>query len=368
MDLSFTEEQVALQSSIRALFKDKYPLSAVRAGETDPEGALPIYAALSKMGVGAINVSEAHGGLSLGLLESAIVAQEMGRALFPLLFLESSVFAAHVLEHLPHEISAELIALLMSGDARISCIWQVDENADQPLYYADGLLSGRANFVVEPHLATHFLVFTRDMQDQSLLALVRATSGRLEIHSQQNLADLDLGLVEFPGVAVDTVLAQGSSAQTLFESALDRMKVAVAAYAVGGSIAALEMTREYAMTRKQFGQPIGGFQAIAHMLADAAVHLEGARYLTYRAAVASEQLDGRACWADMAKLKATKTYRDITATAIQVHGGIGFTLEAAPQLFYRRAKYLQLMYGTPLSLEDGIGTALLSGEHKVLAA
>ena len=78
--------------------------------------------------------------------------------------------------------------------------------------------------------------------------------------------------------------------------------------------------------------------------------------------------DPAGTWADMAKMKACQVYRDVSALSIQIHGGIGFTLEADPQLYFRRAKHLQLMYGDPLDLQERAGDALIAGTHKVLEA
>jgi alkylation response protein AidB-like acyl-CoA dehydrogenase len=177
--------------------------------------------------------------------------------------------------------------------------------------------------------------------------------------------------IVFDGVLDVRVIASGDAALRAIAASDRALKLAMAAQAVGGAEQVFSLARDYACTREQFGQPIGAFQAIAHMLADGAVNIAGASMLVHRAAAA---LDGSAaggeaspdCWIDMAKLKACQVFRDVSAMAIQVHGGIGFTLEAAPQLYFRRAKHLQLMHGEPLDLMTTIGATVLAGDHRML--
>ena len=207
-----------------------------------------------------------------------------------------------------------------------------------------------------------------DAAGEPALCIVERGAAGMTCADLPNMADLSMANVAFTGTPVLTVAARGTAALAAWDAGLTAMKIAVAAQAVGGADKALEMARDYACTRQQFGQPIGAFQSIAHYLADAAVNVEGARMLTFRAASAADDGDPSATWADLAKLKACQVYRDVSALSIQIHGGIGFTLEADPQLYYRRAKHLQLMYGDPLDLQERAGEALISGAHRVLEA
>jgi alkylation response protein AidB-like acyl-CoA dehydrogenase len=135
--------------------------------------------------------------------------------------------------------------------------------------------------------------------------------------------------------------------------------VLLAAQAMGGAERALEITVQYAKERKQFDKPLGAFQAISHYLADASTRIDGGKNLVYEAAWASASGRDAAQLAAMAKLFACQTYRDVTAMCQQVWGGVGFTIEYDIQLFFRRAKQLQLSWWDSRELEERIAAAVL---------
>jgi alkylation response protein AidB-like acyl-CoA dehydrogenase len=128
---------------------------------------------------------------------------------------------------------------------------------------------------------------------------------------------------------------------------------------VGGARAALDMTVQYAKDRHQFDKPLGAFQAIAHYLADAVTTVDGAETLVWEAAWARTIGRSVARLAPMAKLFACQTFRDVTAMAQQVYGGMGFTLECDIQLYFRRAKQLQLSWWDTRYLEELIASDVL---------
>ena len=122
---------------------------------------------------------------------------------------------------------------------------------------------------------------------------------------------------------------------------------------------ALEITTQYAKDRHQFDKPLGAFQALAHYLADAVTNLDGAEQLVHEAAWAGASGRSLASLAPMSKLFACSTFRDITAMAQQIFGGIGFTLDFDIQLYFRRAKQQQLMWANDRTLEVAVAAALL---------
>ena len=139
----------------------------------------------------------------------------------------------------------------------------------------------------------------------------------------------------------------------------DDALILLGAWAVGAGDHAQEMTVQYAKDREQFGKPIGAFQSIAHYLADRQAELDGARTLVHEAAWA--RANGRSVGrlAPMAKLFATRVLRDVTATAQQIYGGNGFTLEYDVQLYFRRAKALQISWWPTRDLEELIAADVL---------
>jgi alkylation response protein AidB-like acyl-CoA dehydrogenase len=145
-----------------------------------------------------------------------------------------------------------------------------------------------------------------------------------------------------------------------WEQAMGQTIIHLASYAIGAAARIHEIAVEYAKYRHAFGRAIGGFQSIAHYLADVAVGIEGARTLVYQAAWFCDQGRDYLPLAAMAKLQACDVFCRAAAVAIQVHGGLGYTIEADPQLFFRRAKQIQLMHWGPAFLEQRIADHVLS--------
>src|SRR5205814_2244288 len=135
--------------------------------------------------------------------------------------------------------------------------------------------------------------------------------------------------------------------------------IMLAAQAIGGARYTLDITVQYAKDREQFDKPLGAFQAIAHYLADAATTVDGAETLVFEAAWAKAVGRSIDQLAPMAKLFACRTFRDVTATAQQIFGGVGFTVEYDVQLYFRRAKQLQISWWNDRYLEELIATDVL---------
>ena len=160
------------------------------------------------------------------------------------------------------------------------------------------------------------------------------------------------------GRATLVIGGPGSGWATWHETLLDGI-VMLAAQAVGGARYALDITVQYAKDREQFDKPLGAFQALAHYLADAKTNVDGGTLLVYEAAWARANDKPIDQLAPMAKLFAGTTYRDVTAMAQQVFGGVGFTLEYDIQLYFRRAKQQQISWWDDRALEERIAACVL---------
>ena len=137
--------------------------------------------------------------------------------------------------------------------------------------------------------------------------------------------------------------------------------ILLGAQAMGGAQQALDITVQYAKDREQFDKPLGAFQAIAHYLADAVTAVDGGTTLVHEAAWARAEGRPVDTLAPMAKLFACRTFRDVTAMAQQVFGGIGFTVDFDIQLYFRRAKALQMSWWDTRYLEELVASAVLDG-------
>ena len=184
----------------------------------------------------------------------------------------------------------------------------------------------------------------------------------MTLTQQHSIASDTQYRVDFDGVDVpdaDRIGAPGTGWDTWSAVLRDGM-VLTAAQAIGGARYALDITVQYSKDRVQFDKPLGAFQALAHYMADAVTAIDGGEVLVWEAAWAAANDRPEATrLAPMAKLFACETYRDTTTMAQQVFGGVGFTLEYDIQLYFRRAKQLQLNWGDAPYLEELIATAVL---------
>ena len=194
-------------------------------------------------------------------------------------------------------------------------------------------------FLVDPHAP--------GVKLSQLYSLASDTQHRVDFDDVRVSAEDRIGTPRSGWATWDAVMLQGV--------------ILAAAQAIGGAARALELTVEYAKVRKQFDKPLGAFQAISHYLADAATSVDGGNTLVYEAAWAAANGVPIERLAPMAKLFACQTYRDVTAMCQQVWGGVGFTLEYDIQLYFRRAKQLQLSWWDDRVLEERIAVTVLDG-------
>ena len=347
MDLTLTAEQRLLVDSARATLARRCPPSHVRAMETDPQGYdRELWREMARLGWTGLLVGPDAG----TLVEAALLLEQMGRVLLPSPFLTSCVLAPLLLRAvgdrswLPGIASGEVVATM----ALVEPGWR-DEWAAPALSVADGRLSGRKHFVPFAAAADVLLVVTRG---PALVAVERTDA--VHCRRQETLGgdhQYEVELTAAPGTLL------GALGPAL-ETARLQATIAALAYAVGAADRALEITVEYAKTRVQFGRPIGSFQAVAHRCADMRSDIDALRWLVYQAAWTLAV--GRP--ADLA-VGAAKAYgnaalRQIFMHAHQVHGAIGFSTEHDLHLFTRRAKAIELGWGSAASHRERVARAM----------
>lgn len=361
MDLNFTEEQGMLRATVRKICDEYSNLSVLRDLEDAGCGfSAPFWRKLAESGICGLRVDEKYGGVGLGAVDCAVAYEEMGRSLSPSPHFASSLLSARLMALANPQ--SKWLKKVASGESIVVPAWQetnayssIDRINTIAIYNGDELrLSGQKILLPFANRADALLVIAK--LDNKLAALIVPAEKVMDsLRPQANMANEQLFAVDFQDITLsvsESVLA--TDIRLHWDQVMLEGMLAISAQAVGGALQMLETTVQYAKEREQFGQPIGGFQSIAHYLADAATEIEGVRYLVYQA-----------CWAFdndllfrklalMAKLQCTAVFRRTTVTAIQIHGGMGFTLEADPQLYYRRAKSLQLLHWDPTYLEERI--------------
>jgi alkylation response protein AidB-like acyl-CoA dehydrogenase len=368
MDLDLTEEQELLRDTVRGLCARHAGLDVVRSLEDDPVGyADKLWAQLAESGVLGLTIPEAHGGSGMTMLDAAIVFLELGKALSPLPLFPSVVMAGGVLERAgSDDQKASLLPRLASGESIVVPAWLEPDRGFGEKGVAlraerDGggfTLTGTKRHVPFAKAAEQLLVLARTDEGVRMF-LVPTDAAGVTLTQQHTIASDAQYRVDLDGVHVGTDATLGDWAT--WSDAMHDGIILLAAQAAGGARHALELTVQYAKDRKQFDKPLGAFQAIAHYLADAVTTVDGAETLVYEAAWARSEGRPVSRLAPMAKLFACQTFRDVTAMAQQVFGGVGFTVEYDIQLYFRRAKQLQLSWWDTRYLEELVAADVLDG-------
>ena len=374
LNLEFTEEQDMLREMVRGLCEQYATDEAVRALEDDPVGySTEMWGQLAELGLVGLMLPESHGGAGSSMLDGVVLFEELGRAVAPTPLLESVVMSAGAIRRAGSEAQqSQWLPRLGAGEAIVVPAWLEPDNSYGPKGVqmraepaADGfVLNGTKVLVRFAKAADSLLVLARtgDGEGDVDLFLVDPGSAGVTIEQRHTISSDAQFRIDFADVAVsgsDRIGAAGSGWATWREVMVDAMALA-AAYGAGGAQYALDITVQYSKDREQFDKPLGAFQALAHDMADAKTATDGAKLITYEAAWAIDNgKDEAEKLAAMAKLFVCNTYRDSTAMAQQIFGGVGFTLEYEIQLYFRRAKALQLSYNDTRRCEEIIAAAVL---------
>ena len=374
LDLDFSPEQEMLRQTTRDVLQRHCPLDVVRDMEDNPTGyPLSLWTQLGELDLIGLLLPPEHGGSGMTLVEGVALYQEFGRALAPIPHFVSAVLSGGVLARSASEtLKTQWLDGLASGEAIFTPAWLEPENGYSPRGIEaraepDGeggfRLSGTKRHVAFAAAADRLVVLARTGDDAEAidLFLVDPTAVGVTLRQQFTIASDTQYEVTFDNVALsgqDRIGAAGTGWAT-WQDVLEPALVLLAAQAVGGARYALEITNQYAKDRQQFDKPLGAFQALAHNLADAVTNLDGAEQLVHEAAWAGASGRSLRSLAPMSKLFACRTFRDITAMAQQIFGGVGFTLDFDIQLYFRRAKQQQVMWSNDRSLEDAVAAALL---------
>jgi alkylation response protein AidB-like acyl-CoA dehydrogenase len=356
MDLELTEEQQLLRETVRGLCARHAGLDVVRQLENDAVG-YPEKFWLQLGEAGLLDMSE------LSTLDAVVMYQELGRAVAPSPHFVSSVLSAGVLRRAGSTVQQqEWLTRLSSGEAIITPAWLEPEGGFGPAGITarvdgNGRVTGTKRHVHFAKAADRLLVPAREEDGDVAYVLVDPSDPGVTLTQQQTISSDTQFRVDIDGAAGDRLATAGWQ---VWDEVMRDGIILLGAYAAGGARYALEITVQYAKDRQQFDKPLGAFQAIAHYLSDAVTTVDGAETLVYEAAWARDTGKPQVRrLAPMAKLFACQTFRDVTAMAQQVFGGVGFTVEYDIQLYFRRAKQLQISWWNDRYLEELIAADVL---------
>jgi len=360
VELNLSPEQAILAEAARRLLRERSPLTAVRALEAvEPGFDLDLWRDMAELGWIALAIP-AEDGSGFRALEACVLAEEMGRALLPSPFVPTVMGAALIASlgdagqrrrWLARIASGEIVSTVAIAEPGARSLWE------SPRLTPSGRrLAGRKRFVPFAEAADLVLVATAG---PSVAALERGATGVLR-SGEHTFGGEPLSELTFAAAACELFegAASPSAASAALAGALDRGAVTALAYLVGACDRVLGMTVAHAKDREQFGRPIGSFQAVSHRLAEMRSDVDAMRVLAQQAAWRLETGGPGEIEVASALAYALPAARRVFRHAHQVHGAIGFSMEHDLQLFTRRAKATELVWGPPALHEERVARAM----------
>jgi alkylation response protein AidB-like acyl-CoA dehydrogenase len=364
MNFEFSDEQQQLHDTVDRYLTDQYTFEKFRSINASAAGwDKAAWAGLGELGVLALNVPAAQGGLGFGPLETLSVMGACGRSLLLEPFLSSAVIATAVLRSCADDAAAtELLGRMASGDAiAVLAHYEPDSRFESQWVTARARKSGDAYsldghkaVVMHAGAADTLLVSARisgEPQDASGVSLFRVPRDAkgLQLDQYPTIDGQRAAEVYLKGVQVPASARLGAEggALPLIGAALDIGLAALCAEAVGIMQALVDATVAYVQSRQQFGVAIGRFQALQHRIADMLIHLEQARSMSYLAALRcmDDNVSERRRALSAAKAVVGQSSRFVGQQAVQLHGGMGMTDELIVSHWFKRLTAAELMFG-----------------------
>jgi alkylation response protein AidB-like acyl-CoA dehydrogenase len=361
LPFSFTDEQQALRGAVRAFVEDAVTETATRAVmDTDRGYDIDVWQRLaSELGLVTLAAPEEYGGAGAGVVELAIIAEELGRALYSGPWLSTVLAASALAAAADRAFAAEILSGLADGAPATVAVaeatggWDPADIQCTATTSGDGwTLHGSKKYVAHA-VGASLLVVAARADDGVALFAVEAGAAGLTIHPVEafdrtrHLAQVDLDATPARRIGADVT------------GLLQLAAVLSAAESVGGAQAALDLAVEYAKQRVQFGRVIGSFQAVKHMCADRLLDVESARSAAYYAAwAAADESDDQSMATPLAKALCSDVFFDTARDSMQIHGGIAFTWEHPIHLYYRRAKSSRTLWGDPQAHRESLAAVI----------
>lgn len=365
MDFTFSEEQHMLLETTRRFIAKDYSFEARRRFRKEsPQGfSKKIWQGFADLGLLALNVPEPEGGLGGGPLDTMLVMNALGEGLVLEPYLASAVIATNTVAVLGNAAQRASLLPVMSAGEHIAVLAhdepgsRFDWRAIAARATADGdayVLRGHKSVIAHAPSADTLLISARltgpgEDGPLRIFAVARDTAG-LRQQSYTTVDGVPAGDVWLDEVRVpaSAMLDADTDTEARLSEILDAGLAAICAEAVGALDRLLAATVEYARTRKQFGTPIGKFQALQHRMADMVLHIEQARSMSYLAAVRCAERDPviRARAMSAAKVVIGQACRFVGQQAVQLHGGMGVTEELDVSHYFKRLMAIEMQFGS----------------------
>ena len=357
MDFDFTDDQEALRDAVRRFVDGEYAFDRRRQIEHAGGFDRSIWEGLAGLGLTALAVPEAHGGLGFGAVDAMVVMEELGRGLVMEPLAQVALIAPALLQHAPAELQSAWLPKIAGGEALVVLAHQ-EARARYRLNHVttraqDGKLTGVKSLVPVGDVADAFIVPARlsgaddAPQGIALYWVERKAAGvhtrAYSLHDGSRAAE-----VHFEDTPAQ-LIAGPNEGLALLELAVDIGIAAQAAEAVGVMERYLALTVDYMNTRKQFGVAIGSFQALRHRTADVKMQLELARSMSYFATLRlGDAPAARRRALSQAKVQLGQAMRFVGQQCTQLHGGIGVTDEYVGSHYFKRLTVMEMQWGDTL--------------------
>ena len=355
MYFGLSEEQKSLEENINRFLEDNASLDVIKAvANGESEKAQQVHQGIIDLGLSGLVVPEEYGGLELNMLFATVVASALGSGTAPVPYAGSYVMAP--------------IAINLGGDEQQKSNWlpkiaggecvigvglseYVGAREDSGIEFSNGKLSGRCLFLIDGKDADAYLLADKSGQ----LYLVDSSSSGITV-TELTTVDKTRTSIELVLDKVDAEILPNSSNREVIEKVLDAGRLMLAADTVGAAQVMLDKSVAYSLERKQFGRLIGSFQAVKHMCAEMAAELEPCHSMIWHAAHCQDNVPEEArLMACQTKAHVSEVGKQISKTATEVHGGMGFTDELGLHYWFKRIGLNRQLLGSPELIREEAG-------------
>ena len=355
MYFGLSEEQKSLEENINRFLADNASLDTIKAvanGEEDK--AQSVHQGILDLGLSGLVIPEEYGGLELNMLFATVVAAALGSGTAPVPYAGSYVMAPLAINLAGSDDQKnQWLPRIAGGECVIGVGLSeyVGAREDAGIEFSNGKLSGRSLFLIDGKNADVYLLANKSGE----LFLVEASDPGIEV-IELTTVDKTRTSIELILKNVDADLLSGSSDKSVIEKVLDAGRIMLAADTVGAAQVMLDKSVAYSLERKQFGRLIGSFQAVKHMCAEMAAELEPCHSMIWHAAHCFDNVPEEArLMACQTKAHISEVGQQVSKTATEVHGGMGFTDELGLHYWFKRIGLNKQLLGSPELIREEAG-------------
>ena len=355
MYFGLSEEQKSLEENINRFLADNASLDTIKAvanGEEDK--AQSVHQGILDLGLSGLVIPEEYGGLELNMLFATVVAAALGSGTAPVPYAGSYVMAPLAINLAGSDDQKnQWLPKIAGGECVIGVGLSeyVGAREDAGIEFSNGKLSGRCLFLIDGKNADAYLLANKSGE----LFLVEASAPGIEV-IELTTVDNTRTSIELILKNVDADLLSGSDNKSIIEKVLDAGRIMLAADTVGAAQVMLDKSVAYSLERKQFGRLIGSFQAVKHMCAEMAAELEPCHSMIWHAAHCFDNVPEEArLMACQTKAHISEVGQQISKTATEVHGGMGFTDELGLHYWFKRIGLNRQLLGSPELIREEAG-------------